>query len=383
MKVIQVTERYPPAVGGVETHVFRLSQELRKLGVDVEILTTDLHSTLPLVRFQNSEKTVGGAPVVRVRGYPFLPLPQGLGVISPGMLRYLKAADIVHVHGYGHFPTYLAQYCRISRLPVVATTHSDAGRPSIGKSIFDAVVPPLSIKLARRVIAISEHEKRVLIERGVSPDKISVIPNGVDVEMLSSGDLQKDSEGAKRLMYAGRIDDDQKGIDLLIEAFARLAQSTPGLELVLMGPDWNGSTTRLKKLASKIDVGKKVHFTDYLKREEYLQNLRSADLFVLPSRFEPFGIVLLEAMSAGVPIVASNTGAIPEILGGGRFGLLFQSGNVSSLAHAIEAALFDKEGSSTRARDARESLKRFAWPKIASETLRIYEDVLGRPVSRF
>src|SRR5271169_2517476 len=177
MKVIQVTERYPPAVGGVETHVLRLSQELRKLGVEVHVLTTDLYSTSPLVRFERLPKGPEEASVTRVRAYPLLPLPQGLGLISPGMLRHLRGASIVHAHGYGHFPTYLAHFCRISKLPMVATTHSDAGRPSLSKTIFDLVVPRLSIGFVQRNIAISNHERNVLVGRGVPPDRIVVIPN--------------------------------------------------------------------------------------------------------------------------------------------------------------------------------------------------------------
>jgi len=378
MKVIQVTERYPPAVGGVETHVLRLSQELRKLGIEVEILTTDLYSTVPIVRFQRTS-TQEDTFVTRVAGFSFLPIPQGLGIVSPTMLRHLKGASIIHAHGYGHFPTYLTNFCRIAKLPVVVTTHSDAGRPSIRKTVFDIVVPRLSIKFAQKIIAVSNHEKEVLIRRGISPDKISVIPNGIDVGEISLGRANSRKRGnGKTAIYSGRIDSEQKGLDLLIEAFGHLASSNPGLDLVLMGPDWNGSTRRLKELSAKLGIGGKVRFTGFLERQEYLQILRSADLFILPSRFEPFGIVLLEAIALGVPIVASNIGAIPEILEGGKFGLMFDSGDVNSLVQRIQEAISDEKGAAMRAEDAKSSLNKYAWANVAKDTLRVYREVLSK-----
>ena len=382
MKVIQVTERYPPAVGGVETHVMRLSQELSKLGIEVEVLTTDLYSTVPLVRIQRVTSTPYEESVTRVRGYPLLPLPQGLGIVSPSMLRHLRDATIVHAHGYGHFPTYLTRFCGISNLPVVATTHSDAGRPSIRKTMFDIIVPRLSIRFAQKIIAISNHEKQVLIRRGVSSDRIVVIPNGIDVEEIDSKNPKSRKHDNRRtLMYSGRIDVEQKGLDILIEAFARLISVNPEIELVLMGPDWNDSTRRLRQLASKLGIDEKVHFMGYLERKDYLKNLRSADIFVLPSRFEPFGIVLLEAIASSVPIVASNAGGIPEILGEGKFGLLFNAGDVDSLVSQLQEALSNEDEAAKRAEAAKGSLNKYAWSRIAEATLRVYTEVLSKQKS--
>jgi glycosyltransferase involved in cell wall biosynthesis len=372
LKVIQVTERFPPAVGGVETHVYHLSQELRKLGVDVRVLTTDLYSTTPLTRLENSKDE---QYVTRFKGYQTLPLPEGLGIVAPGMLGHLRDASLVHIHGYGHFPTYLAQYCsKVMRLPVVATTHSDAGRPSIRKRAFDAIVPRLSIRSANKIIAISNHERQVLIHRGIPSERIVVIPNGIDLNEISTAPAHKNP--GRTLLYAGRIDIDHKGLDILVEAFARLSKNHPDLQLVLTGPDWNNSIQKLEKLSTKLGV--RVHFTGFLKRSDYIETLKSADIFILPSRFEPFGIVLLEAMAAGVPIVAANTGAIPELLEKGRLGLLFKSGNVDSLTKQIENGLSNEAEAKDRAVRARLPLERYSWQKIAQDTLQTYKEVLAK-----
>lgn len=378
MKTIQVTERYPPAVGGVETHVFHLSQELRKLGVDVRVLTTDLYSTTPLVRLEPGAKSEDEAFVTRLRGYQTIPfLPQGLGIIAPGMLGHLRDASLVHVHGYGHFPTYLARFCNARGLPVIATTHSDAGRPSVRKTAFDAIVPQATIKAAKKIIAISNHEKQVLLRRGILQDRIVVIPNGIDLDEITPGPFTVKKSG-KILMFAGRIDIDQKGLDILLEAFAKVAKTHPEIKLVFTGPDWNNSIKLLEELAAKLGVKDKVQFNGFLKRSDYLESLRSSDIFILPSRFEPFGIVLLEAMAAGVPVIASNAGAVPEILEEGKLGLIFENGNIDSLAAKVENVLANEKDAQKRANEARESLSRYSWQKIAEETLQVYMEVLAK-----
>jgi len=261
----------------------------------------------------------------------------------------------------------------------VTTTHSDAGRSSIRKTVFDIVVPRLSIRFAQKIIAISDHEKQVLIRRGISSERIVVIPNGIDTDEISFKKVNSPGHGnGKTLMFAGRIDIDQKGLDLLVEAFAYLVKYNPELDLVLIGPDWNDSTKRLKQLSVKLGVGEKVHFFGYMERSDYLRNLGSADLFILPSRFEPFGIVLLEAIASGVPIVASNVGAIPEILQRGKFGLLFDAGDVDSLFRQLQNALSNEGESEKRAKAAAGSLEKYSWASIAKATKRVYADILSK-----
>ena len=373
---MQLTERYPPAVGGVETHVKHLSEELRRLGVDVRVVTTDLLTTDPIRRFKlgKAELSSQDVPVKRVRAYNFLPMKQGLGLVSPGMLQCLRGADIVHAHGYGHFPTYLARLCRMIGIPSVVTTHSDVGRLSAGKRMFDIAVPWFTIRGTDRVIAVSDHERRTLIQRGVDESKITVIPNGVDIAEFSNFRRASSDEEVKTILYAGRVDIEQKGLDILIRAFAILLDRLPmKLVLKLMGPDWAGSTDRLIELAEKLKVRDKVEFLGYQARERFVALMQSSDVFVLPSRFEPFGIVLLEALAARVPIVAARVGAVPEILDNGRFGLLFERENPVSLAAAMEQALTSSADAAQMARKGRESLEKYSWKNIAAATQKVYE----------
>ncbi|MGI0079153.1 MAG: glycosyltransferase family 4 protein [Nitrososphaerales archaeon] len=376
MKVLQLTERYPPAVGGVETHVRRLSQELRKMGVDVRVVTTDLLTTDPVRRFKlgKGDPSAQDIPVKRVRAYRLLPVKQGLGLISPGMLACLKGVDVVHAHGYAHFPTYLARLCWAIGIPCVVTTHSDAGRLSVRKRMFDIAVPWFTIRGADKVIAVSDHERRVLVRRGVDESKIAVIPNGVDIAEFPSRENPKSDEGIKTILYAGRIDVDQKGLDVLIRAFAILFHRLPmKLLLRLVGPDWSGSTDRLRKLARTLKVDNSVEFLGYQARERFVALMQSSDVFVLPSRFEPFGIVLLEALAACVPIVASRVGAVPEILEHGKFGQLFEREDTRSLAGAMEYALTHPADVAQMAEKGRESLARYSWKNVAAATEKVYQ----------
>lgn len=381
MRVLQLTERYPPAVGGVEAHVMRLSQELEKIGLEVRVVTTDLLTTDPLLHLQcdNLRSRSQNISVKRLKAYPFLPMKQALNLVSPGMLSELGNTDIVHAHGYGHFPTYLIRLCRTLRIPCVVTTHSDAGRPSMKKRMFDIAVPWLTIRAANRVIAISRHEKEVLIQRGVDRSKISVIPNGVDIEEFSGSKPPTSNEEIKTILYAGRIDMQQKGLDVLIRAFAiLLASSGIRLKLKLMGPDWARSTDKLRELARKLQVLDKVEFSGYQTRQRFVESMRSSDVFVLPSRFEPFGIVLLEALAAGVPIVASRVGAVPEILENGKFGLLCMPEDEGSLAETIQHVLTHYVDAVKMAKQGSETLTKYSWANIALATEKVYKLAKGQ-----
>ncbi len=382
MKVLQVTERFPPAPGGVETHVFHLSIELRKLGVEVNVLTTDLFTVDPLQRlsFRPLERSQAEKDSTkRVSAIPFLPLPQGLGLIFPSVAFQLKNYDLVHAHGYGHFPTYLAPLCRIMKIPIVITTHSDAGVPSIRKRIFDLLVPKLTIENATKIIALSKHEKAVLIERGIRAEAISIIPNGITLsEFLENrSDQARKIEPSRTILYVGRIDFAQKGVDLLLMAFGMMCRegsTNATLRLVGIGPQKN--MKKLATLAKGLDVSEKVTFLGYLPRKEYLKELKNANLLVLPSRFEPFGIVLLEAMACGVPVVASKVGGVPELIIDGRNGLLFEPRNVASLQSKMGQILSNPALATDLSRNGFDSLEKYSWTDVAKETLQVYLEAI-------
>lgn len=382
MRVLQVTERYSPAIGGVETHVFNLTRELHELGIQLTVLTTNVLTTKPLRRFDLSKRSAtareGVIRVLRDRAYEVLPLRQGLGLVSLGMLKHIHGVDLVHAHGYGHFPTYLAPFCKLRKIPAIITTHSDIGGLSLRKRFFDAVVPKITLRYASRIIALSNHEKASLITRGVPSEAITIIPNGVDIDEFARKNTYSsvNSRDSKVILYVGRIDFQQKGLDILVRALARLVcERNLDIKLRLIGPDW-GDLSRLEEMARKLAVETRVEYLGPLPRRELVRNMHEANVFVLPSRFEPFGISLLEAMASEMPVVASRVGGVPEIVQEGVTGLLFEPENDESLADRVEQVLTNESYGSELARNAFLSLHKYSWRTIARDTLKVYRETL-------
>lgn len=368
MRILQVTPKFLPSIGGVETHVFELSKHLSLLGAEVKILTTNILSYRTMQKVYPSE-TEG---VIRVRGFKVLPLPEGIGIVAPGMLKYLAYNyDIVHLHGYGSFPTFLAPFFRKAGKRVVITTHSDEGLPSLRKKIFDIIAPKFSIVHASRIIALSNHEKRVLERLGINRQKIVVVPNGIEPGLLNLS--HSVSTGRKRVLYVGRINFRQKGLDIMLLALKRLVGKFRDLEFELVGPP--EEIDLLMSYSRKLGLEKIVKYHGVVNREKLIHLMTHSDLLVLPSRFEPFGIVVLEAMAVGLPVVAASVGGIPEIVRNGVDGLLFPRGDMEALAAQIERVLTDSLLASKLASNAKERARSFTWPKIATHVMTVYKQL--------
>ena len=375
MKVLEVTQRFPPAVGGVEQHVHHVASRLARAGVEVEVLTTDLLRDTPFTRIR-SPLPRDSFPVTRVRAWRMVDAPHGLGIVAPSMVPALLAsgADVIHAHSYGQFPTFAGSLASaLDHSILIVTPHSDAGRPSWTKSLFDRIVPRLTLKAATRVIAVSEHEADCLIKMGVSRDRVRVIPNGVDVSEFA--DLRTRTNRDELVgLFVGRLDPDQKGLDVLIRAISKLPQNH-ALHLRLVGEDWGGAEL-LRHLAQRLGVANRVTMVGKLPRPEVVQEFAEADFLVLPSRFEPFGIVLLEAMAAGLPVIASRVGGIPEIVAEGETGLLVEPDNPEALAEALRLLCQDESLRFSMGRTARERVKRYAWDSVVPRILSVFSEAL-------
>jgi glycosyltransferase involved in cell wall biosynthesis len=223
------------------------------------------------------------------------------------------------------------------------------------------------------VIAVSEHEAASLINLGVQRDRIRVIPNGVDLGEFAGVGTRKDRDGLVGL-FVGRLDPDQKGLDVLVRAMSKLPQNYP-LRLRLVGEDWGGAEL-LRHLAQRLGVADRVTMVGKVPRPEVVREFAEADFLVLPSRFEPFGIVLLEAMAAGLPVVASRVGGIPEIVSEGETGLLVEPDNPDALAEALRLLCQNESLRFSMGRSARERVKRYAWDSVVPRILSVFSEAL-------
>ena len=376
LRVLELTQRFPPAIGGVESHVYHLSMGLDKTGVATEVFTTDLQRDSPFQRL-NGHSGSAPFPVRRFRAERFAVMPHGLAILAPSMaLAALEATpDVIHAHSYGYFPTFSGAFAELMRgTPLVITPHSDPGGASLSKRLFDRVIPALTIRRADRVIALTSVEAEHLRRLGVRPERIRIIPNGVDLSEFAGLPTRQPNGQEANLLFVGRCYPRQKGLEYLVRAIA-LLPSRRTVKLSIIGEDWGG-VENLRLLSRAQGVERQVTFRGPLTRGEVIRAFASTDVFVLPSLFEPFGIVLLEAMAAGVPVVASRVGGIVEVVEDERTGLLVPPADPTALAGALERLISDPSLRRVMGAEARRRASRYSWDLVVPRIVEVYREAI-------
>jgi glycosyltransferase involved in cell wall biosynthesis len=278
----------------------------------------------------------------------------------PRLLRRLRPA-------LAHFQHALPAACPC---PAVVTVHdlSFERDPSLmdrrDRLIFRTVVPR-SVRRAVRVIAVSERTKRDLLELyGIPEQKIVVVPNGVDPAFTPNGPRPESDAYA---LFVGALQP-RKNAATAIEALALLGD--PALRLVVVGPDKGGRAEAVRVVA-RHGLDKRVDFRGHVPQEELAALYRGAACLVFPSRYEGFGLPVLEAMASGTPVVTTTAGALPEVAG--EAAIMLEDPTPVALAGGIERAIADQE----RLRTAGlERARRFTWAETARRTLDVYRELL-------
>jgi glycosyltransferase involved in cell wall biosynthesis len=348
MKIAQVLLRFGTP-GGVETTVRELSKGLRGLGEEVTVYAGDLQSEEPWIHRVDRPKEIDSIPVrwfpVRRRLIPGLTMPLLLGVVSA---LDSDRPEIIHAHShrYGHLLE-VAAVARRRNIPLVVSTHyhpADRREPPIKRGLLrgqDHLFGALVYRRAAAIVVETEIERRMVSDFAPA-DRIHVLPPGVDsAAWARAKSLPRPSGVPEEYMaFAGRIASN-KGLSFLLPAIARIP-SSEAPPLLLVGAEW-GEGERLRDLARRLGIDGRVHFLGHRPDpQEYRAIIAHAKLLVLPSEWEAFGLVLLEAMAARVPVVATAVGGVPEVLEGGRCGRLVPWGDVDALARALQETLADR-----------------------------------------
>ena len=400
MKVLHVIQRYPPAVGGAEIWCRELCQHLAELGDEMKVLTLDVMDeeefwrdpavdtcTVRLGRLAWDKNVLvrryrRSLPVYSLYHSALKALDRYLGLYFYGphsiemygnLLREVRAADVVYLHTLPHphtFVGYLA--ARMCGKPVVITPHFHPGH-----GFYERWSNYWLLKRCDAVIVISEYERQYLAGKGVDATAIVSTGTGIHLEdyvpdnvaafrtrLLRSHGLP---EHTRPILFLGRKLE-YKGIATLIEAATRLPRHLDA-SLLLAGP----SSAWFDKLYTDLPPALRSKIIDLgvVSHADKVDLLHLAEVLVLPSRFEAFGIVLLEAWACGTPVIAAATGALPSIVGEG--GLVFEYGNAADLSEKLERLLEDVELAKTMARTGRERLlEEYAWPKIAAAARTAY-----------
>ncbi len=382
MKIVHVALRFD-APGGVETVVRELARRLRAAGEEVEVFASDLYDEASWDRRSGYPAVVDGVPVrrfpIRRRLVPILNMPMMIGLIDA---LADSGADVIHAHShrYGHVLQAAAVAGHLD-IPFVVSTHyhpADRRETALRRGFLrlqDLGFGASAYRTARAIIEPTPRGARRVAEFAPS-SKIRVIPWGVELAAWSrpEGDRTGRTDVPREyFLFAGRIASN-KGLDLLVEALSLLspAQRRP---LVLMGRDW-GEQARLEQRARILGIGDEVRFLGHVVApSEYRAIVRGALALVLPSEWEAFGVVLLEAMAAGTPVVATAVGGVPDVLGDGRFGRLVPYGSPEALAHALGEVVADPVRTRQLALAGRESAEGLDWSVSAERHRQLYREV--------
>ncbi|MGV0851188.1 glycosyltransferase family 4 protein [Mycolicibacterium phlei] len=389
MKVLMVSWEYPPVVvGGLGRHVHHLATALAEAGHEVVVLSRRPSGTDPSTH-PTSVEMVEGVKVVAAAQDPHefefgtdmmaWTLAMGHSMVRAGLA--IKTAegepwqpDVVHAHDWlvAHPAIALAEFFDV---PLVSTIHAtEAGRHSGW----------VSGRISRQVHAVESwlvHESDSLITCSASMSdeitelfgpglvEIRVIRNGIDCARWPFAQRRSRS-GPAQLLYLGRLEY-EKGIQDAIAALPRIRRTHPGTTLTIAGEgtqlEW------LKEQARKHKVVKATKFVGHLDHDQLVDLLHAADVAVLPSHYEPFGIVALEAAATGIPLVTSNVGGLGEAVIDGETGVSYPPRDVAALAAAVRSVLDDPQAAQRRAVAARERLTSdFEWHTIADETAQVY-----------
>jgi glycosyltransferase involved in cell wall biosynthesis len=225
-------------------------------------------------------------------------------------------------------------------------------------------------KLADRVVVNSEFMRdNVIAWYRLNSDKVVVIPNGVDLKMFSSSNDRVFLEGDPSILYVGHLSG-LKGVDILIHAVAKLRFEFPKIKLHLVG---NGNAARFAALSKDEGIEKSVIFHSWTKPSMIPSYYKSADICVFPSRHEGFGIVILEAMASGVPVIASDIPSFREIISNGFDGRLFKSQDIDALTKEVAALYRDPNLGKELAHNAFEKVTKYSWDRIAEKYLSLYK----------
>jgi len=391
MRVVMLSWEYPPRiVGGISPHVYELSQKLQAKGVEVHVVTKCTPNA------PDEEVEPSGVQVHRVdldqKPNDFLHEIQLLNQATDRRVRKLLEdwrpggqPTIFHAHDWLSLDS--ARELKYEyKLPLVATVHAvEAGRHG---GIFTDVSKYIHEQEywltyeAWRVIVCSEFMKGEVQRLFDCPnDKVDVIYNGVDPVKFEFewNDQERAALRAKLalpdekiVLYVGRFVY-EKGIHVLLNAANAILAEEPKTKFVIVG---GGQRERFEKFVRWAGLGDKVVFTGFMANRALHQLYRVADVAVFPSLYEPFGIVALEAMAAGAPVVASDAGGLKEVVRHDLTGTLSFANNAESLAWGVLRVLNDPSRAANLVDNARLRLKlEFDWGLLADKTIKVYDRV--------
>ena len=373
-------EKY--AHGGTEIAAYNLAVQMAKRGNEIDVFTSsidsrnslELHPNMRIHRYATSFKIASANASIKL---VYKPLNYDL--------------DIIHAHSpipYSDLPALL--YAKRNKVPFVLTYQFDGQEiggsfmRNTGVSVYNRFFLNKVLGSAEVIIATTRlyAEESPFLKNYL--DKIVVIPNGINIEDVTTTLTKEESRSILGLpndsliiLFFGSLVS-YKGPDILLKALKIIKNEIRGVKLIFAGR--GEMLDELHDLCKKYDVEDDVIFTGFVEEEKKPLYYKSSDIFCLPSTTmaESFGIVNLEAMASGIPIVGSNLGGIPDIVKDGKNGLLAKPSNPKSLADALLQLLENEDLRKRMGDNGLKRVKDYSWDEITRETEQLYRNILGK-----
>ena len=369
MKIaIMISLFLPKWIGGTETATYNIAKYLAKNGHEVHIITS-LDEGLPNISIENNffihrvfwKRTYKTGPIgftLRLIYYKFFLIRMFLKIkeINP---------DIVHSQSmWTSIPGYMAK--KVLKKPYVLYCR--------GSDVYLSAMPlklieKKMIKNADAVIGLTDDMKRV-IQKKYDRD-VFVIPNGIDVLKFKNNSKHKSASESRLILYVGRLHP-VKGIKYLIQSMTKIIERNPNAKLLIVGE--GEDKNKLVQLVRDLNLSDYISFKEHVLNDEIPQIMSSADIFVLPSLSESFGIVLIEAMACGLPIVATNVGGIPSIVKDNINGFLVDTKNSDMISEKVLCLLNNYSLMHGIAETNKKSALKYNWSNTAKSLEDVYNN---------
>ena len=353
MKILHLTWEYPPhKIGGLATHVEALAKAQTKIGLEPIVITCGFNDNYGFEEKDGVKIYRFDADNIPAEDFPSWTLQMNTLLTNMAAEVLNKYEDIVLIHAHDWLVSTAAITLKhFYRKPLIVTIHSmEVGRRG---GIYDdrqKLIHDLEGRLvfeSWKTICCSNYMKNSVCSTFSTPwDKVDVIENGVEIKTIDSNvDLSEiKSRYAlphERIVFFVGRHVWEKGLDVLMGAIPVILEKYPDVKFVIAGKGY--STDSCKEIAHNLGVAHKVTFTGFIEDEIANAIFKISDVVAVPSRYEPFGIVALEAMALDTPVVVSDTGGLSEIIDHDKDGLKVWSNNSESLAWGLNRILGDKE----------------------------------------
>lgn len=359
IRIAQVCPKYFPSIGGIETHVTELSERLVKRGYDVQVLTTNHTGKLP------DEETINNVKVKRFKTWAPHESYWFSNSLKTFLQKHSNMFDVVHAHSYHAFPALYAAKAKNNNYFVLTAHYHGTGHSFLRKILHVPykAVGAIEFKKADKIICVSEYERNLILKNfNVDINKTVLIPNGVDVELfnkISKDKKRKDKKGTKVILYVGRLEK-YKGVQYVIQSLCYLEPNVI-FQVVGKGP----YKETLIKIVENLQLCNRVFFFEGLSKDELVQKYANADVFVLLSENEAFGISVCEALASRVPCIVAETSALTEWIDNKNcFG-------IKAFNDPLAVAALIKQVISNEVRD----LHLTDWDHVIEKTAELYDEL--------